>query len=389
MAERVLLVDDDLDTLRLVGVMLQRQGYQIIAANNGQQALLLAEKEKPDLVLLDVMMPDMDGYEVARKLRSNPLTINIPIIMFSAKGQVDDKVLGFEAGADDYLTKPTQPRELFAHVKAVLSRTRGAKETQKTTRTDVKDRGAIIGVMAARGGLGVTTIALNLGISIEQLLKKEVIIADLRPGQGSIGVELGYLNAVGLSNLMQRNINELSLTDIEKELISYSPGIRLLLSSNHPLNTKFLLQIDYFELIVEKLATITSYLILDMGNNLYPFSGKVLNLLDELILVIEPNPLTMKHTKTLIDDLTSLGVGEGRFKFVMVSKLRSSVQLTISEIEQQLGRPITMTFTPAPELAFYASTNQKAMILQQPESMTTRQFNQLAEIITNPHVKVE
>jgi DNA-binding response OmpR family regulator len=82
----------------------------------------MAQTDKPDLILLDIMMPEMDGYEVARKLRSDPSTNNIPIIMFTAKTQVDDKVEGFEAGADDYLTKPTQPRELFAHVKAVLAR---------------------------------------------------------------------------------------------------------------------------------------------------------------------------------------------------------------------------------------------------------------------------
>ena len=124
MPEKILVVDDDVDTLRLVGLMLQRQGYQIVAASNGQQALAMAMAEKPELILLDVMMPDMDGYEVTRRLRANASTASTPIIMFTAKSQVDDKVMGFEAGVDDYLTKPTQPRELFAHVKAVLARGR-------------------------------------------------------------------------------------------------------------------------------------------------------------------------------------------------------------------------------------------------------------------------
>jgi DNA-binding response OmpR family regulator len=131
MPEKILIVDDDVDTLRLVGLMLQRQGYQIVAASSGHQALNMATTEKPDLIILDVMMPDLDGYEVTRQLRGSPATASIPIIMFTAKSQVDDKVTGFEVGADDYLTKPTQPRELFAHVKAVLSR--GAKSKQHTS----------------------------------------------------------------------------------------------------------------------------------------------------------------------------------------------------------------------------------------------------------------
>src|SRR5688572_14193044 len=97
MSEKILIIDDDLDTLRLVGLMLQRQGYQISAATNGQQGLDKAFEEDPDLILLDVMMPDMDGYEVTRRLRQNPSTLETPILMFTAKTQLDDKVTGFEA----------------------------------------------------------------------------------------------------------------------------------------------------------------------------------------------------------------------------------------------------------------------------------------------------
>ncbi len=144
MPEKILIVDDDLDTLRLVGLMLQHQGYRITAASSGIQAISLSQTEKPDLILLDIMMPEMDGYEVARKLRSDPNTTTIPIIMFTAKTQVDDKVAGFEAGADDYLTKPTQPRELFAHVKAVLARGKKPSAQAPVSPTS-KTRGYITG----------------------------------------------------------------------------------------------------------------------------------------------------------------------------------------------------------------------------------------------------
>lgn len=122
MNNKILIIDDDLDTLRLVGLMLKRQGYEIITATNGKQGLEKTLEDKPQLILLDVMMPDMDGYEVARRLRENPITDGIPILMFTAKTQLDDKVAGFEVGVDDYLTKPTHPSELQAHVKALLSR---------------------------------------------------------------------------------------------------------------------------------------------------------------------------------------------------------------------------------------------------------------------------
>jgi Response regulators consisting of a CheY-like receiver domain and a winged-helix DNA-binding domain len=95
---KILIVDDDLETLRLVGLMLQRQGYEISAANSGSQALGLARSESPDLIVLDIMMPEMDGLQFSQRVRKDPAIAAIPILMFTAKSQVDDKVAGYEAG---------------------------------------------------------------------------------------------------------------------------------------------------------------------------------------------------------------------------------------------------------------------------------------------------
>jgi CheY-like chemotaxis protein len=379
MAEKILLIDDDLDTLRLVGLMLQRQGYQILAANNGPQALNMAEKEQPELILLDVMMPEMDGYEVARRLRTNPRTVNIPIIMFSAKSQTDDKVLGFEAGADDYLTKPTQPRELFAHMKAVLARTKNIPIEVVPPVEPAKEHCSVTGVIATKGGLGVTTIALNLGIAIRQKSNSDVIIADLRPGQGTIGLQLGYPHPDGLNTLLMRKSADITPSDIEKELVFLPSGVKLLLSSHHPLDSKYLQRTDNLQTIVEHLSRMTRYLILDLGNSLYPFVEIILHLVEQFMIVVEPFPHTLIQTKSLIEDLSSLGINEGRMTFVMINKTPSSNQLTINQAQEQLGHKITVGFTPVPELALQASLNHTPIFLQQPSSLTTQQFTQLAE----------
>src|SRR5581483_5480013 len=177
MAEKILIVDDDVDTLRLVGLMLQRQGYQISAATNGEQGLAKAFEEKPDIILLDVMMPDMDGYEVARRLRKNPATQTTPILMFTAKTQLDDKVTGFEAGADDYLTKPTHPAELQAHIRALLSRV-SPKKTEELDTASHEHHGCVIGILAARGGLGVSTLAANLAGALFSRTHADIILAE-------------------------------------------------------------------------------------------------------------------------------------------------------------------------------------------------------------------
>ncbi len=123
LSAKVLIVDDEIDSLKLIGLLLESKGYQIVAAQNGERAIEKALQEPPDLVILDVMMPGMSGYEVCRRLRTDPRTATIPILMFTAKTQVMDKVIGFEAGADEYLTKPIQPAELLDRVEMLLSST--------------------------------------------------------------------------------------------------------------------------------------------------------------------------------------------------------------------------------------------------------------------------
>src|SRR5512138_2184063 len=112
MTEKILIVDDETETVNFLKLLLTRQGYQALTAYNGIQALSLAHSEHPDLIILDVMMPGQDGFEVARNLRGHPETATVPILMFTAKAQMEDKMTGYEAGVDIYLTKPVHPIEL-------------------------------------------------------------------------------------------------------------------------------------------------------------------------------------------------------------------------------------------------------------------------------------
>jgi diguanylate cyclase (GGDEF)-like protein len=124
MAESVLVVDDDPDVARFVEVNLRSAGYEVTVASNGEEGLTRAVELRPDLVLLDVMMPKLDGFEVAQRLRRDPRTSSSSIIMLTAKALSSDKVLGLSSGADDYIIKPFDPVELLARVKGTLRRAR-------------------------------------------------------------------------------------------------------------------------------------------------------------------------------------------------------------------------------------------------------------------------
>jgi CheY-like chemotaxis protein len=385
MPEKILVVDDDVDTLRLVGLMLQRQGYEIAAASSGRQALSMARSEDPDLIILDVMMPDMDGYEVTRRLRTDQSTASIPIIMFTAKTQIDDKVTGFEAGADDYLTKPTQPRELFAHVKAVLARTSKARTpAPHTSATPPSERGHVVGVLAAKGGLGVTTVALNLGVILRSKSLKNVIVAEYRPGQGTIGLTLGYLKPNALNELLDKKPGELTPAGVEQVLINHNSGVQLLLASYEPSDARYQAHPDGFLSLTKTLAYMTHYLILDLGSALPPLTDKVLSACDELIVLVEPHPHTILQTKTMLKALNAKGFGQGRVRVVLVNRIRSDVQTSWNQAQEELEYHLSVVFTPAPEILYQAGLRNIPVVLYQSDSLTTQQFNKLADLIVQP-----
>lgn len=134
--ERVLIVDDDPDIQRLVSYNLGQAGFEVATAENGRKALETVRKQPPDLIILDLMLPDIDGMEVCRTLRQRETSRRIPIVMLTARGEEIDRVIGFELGADDYVMKPFSPRELVLRVKSIFRR-------MKQERSDVLRLGKI------------------------------------------------------------------------------------------------------------------------------------------------------------------------------------------------------------------------------------------------------
>ncbi|HXG62354.1 MAG TPA: response regulator transcription factor [Planctomycetota bacterium] len=163
MPRTVLVIDDEPEMLRLLDYNLTRAGYAVLTARDGESGLAAARRHAPDLVILDVMMPGLDGLEVCKRLRQEPATAPRPILMLTAKAEESDRVLGLELGADDYLAKPFGMRELLARVKALLRRAEGGSEPAEILRVGrlVIDSGRRQ-VTAAGKAVALTTTEFNL-----------------------------------------------------------------------------------------------------------------------------------------------------------------------------------------------------------------------------------
>jgi pilus assembly protein CpaE len=383
MPEKILIVDDDVETLRLVGLMLQRQGYEIAAASNGTQAIAMAQSELPDLIVLDIMMPDMDGYQVTKQLRGMSETSSTPILMFTAKSQVDDKVAGYDAGVDDYLTKPVHPAELVAHIKALLSRTRSRPASEVIT-----EKGYLVGVTACRGGMGCSSMALNLAACMSQVTKAPTIAVELRPGQGTWGPDLGFNNAEGLNNLLQRKPSEINAQLIEQSLVSTGFGTRLLLAPVNFGNMDFVGYADKIQAIINAIALMKVPTFFDIGTGFLPGFDKICRKMDEIIILTEPQLVTVKRTKKFIEQLNTSNITGGKMiELVLFNRVRADIQMSSMQVTEELdGMPISVMIPPAPELANQASQKHAPMYNLQPEGLVAQQLMRLTEII-HEHIR--
>lgn len=159
---KILIVEDDRDIVEMVEYNLQEEGYVTISALNGEDGVKLARSEQPDLIILDIMLPIIDGFEVCRTLKSDDKTSHIPIIILSAKSQETDKVVGLELGADDYVTKPFSPRELIARIRAIMRRGAEQQASSIVKKGDMIIDSAKYKVMVGSEEIALTTTEFKL-----------------------------------------------------------------------------------------------------------------------------------------------------------------------------------------------------------------------------------
>jgi len=375
MGEKILIVDDDADTVKFISMILTRLGYDIVAALSGQQALELAHTEQPDLIVLDVMMPGLDGYEVARILRQDPQTAATPILMFTAKTQVDDKVTGYNAGVNIYLTKPIHPIDLQANIKTLLSQRQGRPEATRS-------RAYVLGVLAAKGGMGVSTVALNLAISYHNLNQVNVIAAEMKPGQGSWAQELNLNSLGGLTSLLQKSAARLTQPVIAAALTPSVYGISLLLASNEWKDVELVHATAQLEAILKQLPLLASLVVLDIGTPFHPAFSLLAESCDEIILVTEPQPSAARHTQLLAQELRSNFSGTLKtLNILTLERSPSGPKLSKSEVEHIVGQQVCGELPPAVEQAYNAAAQLVPLVIFEPEGSVAQGFKLLADQI--------
>ncbi|MCD4673061.1 MAG: response regulator [Anaerolineaceae bacterium] len=310
MAERILAIDDNRVNLKVVSASLEKGGYKVGTAQSGPEALKIVNEFHPDLILLDINMPDMDGYEVCRRMRKMPDVAGTPIIMLTANDTLEEKIKGFEAGADDYLTKPFQPAELIARIGVLLRRAARVHQEQPTTNSKFS------AVFSLRGGVGVSVMAANLAAGYHQIWGQRVVLVDmvLNMGQSALMLNLPLRNTwADLASIPPDEIDEELVQNV---LLKHESGLFVLAAPRTSVEGETV-HIDSIRRVLDVLRAKFSYVILDLPHDFSDVTLTGLDYADDVILMMAPELASVRATVGALEVFDTLGYSRNEIHVAM------------------------------------------------------------------------
>ncbi len=216
--KKILVVEDEYTTRRMLSFNLKQQGYNVIEAEDGNTAYELARDEKPDLILLDIMMPGDNGFEVCKKIRATPNLVEIPIIVLTARAGPADRKFAFKAGADDYLTKPINLNDLNDRINQFIKEAEAAVPKVKPP-----DPGQVVTIFCPQRKMGATTLAINLTDTVSRQKDHPVVLVDLSLPKGDVALMLNFSPTRHVAELLSRPTANITL-DLIKEYMHQHPN---------------------------------------------------------------------------------------------------------------------------------------------------------------------
>jgi len=333
MADVVLIIDDDTDRAALTKIILNKAGYQCMNAYDGEQGINMARSARPNLILLDLVMPGMNGFDVCIQLRKMPETIDTPVIFLTAKSETANKVKGLQVGADDYVTVPFERDELLLRVRALLRRTKASPMERQGGQP-----GKIIAVFNLRGGAGCTTLAVNLAVGLKNLWNQEVGLVDFSLPIGVANIYLNIRPQHSISELTEYFPEMLDKEMIEKHLTFHESGIYLLGGIFEPANAEKVTE-QHVTAVLDRMREQFSYVLVDTSHDFSPQTLSIFDKADEILIPIPPDIASLLLTKASMQIFGDLGYIQDKIRLVVNWTFKEN-GLSIEQIQEAFQHPI-------------------------------------------------
>lgn len=364
---KVLVIDNDLNSTDQVTELLLGRGYEVVSAVTGQGGLLQAQLERPDLVLIDVVLPDLDGFDVCRSLRNMPHLAQAPILIHSASSTVEDKVAGFRAGANDYMVKPVAPAELLARVEAAL----GAGE---------RPRARIITVWGSKGGVGVTTLAGNLAVALRNHSGKKVTLVDASVLAGTLGLMLNLPPQRTTADVVEQ-IDNLDGELLASMLTGHASGVRALLSAPWSTNGNGL-RPEHLDRILSCLQDSSDYIVIDTAPSLDATTVGALQVADRIVVVLTPEMTALRNARLFVSTTQSWGLLRENLVLVL-NRHGMHGGIKSKDIERSLQTRLDLTLPDADTLVTHSINRGVPLVLSHKRTPLARGIVRLAEMLVS------
>ena len=340
-ATKVLVVDDDLNIQRVLVFTLKQEGFEVHVASDGQAAVEMAAAIGPDLILMDVAMPKLDGYAATQQIRAAESGRRVPIIMLTAEVDVEQRVRGLRAGADDDIVKPFHPLELLARIKALLSRSGGGAKPKAGA--EQPTLGLLCSFYGAKGGVGTTTMAINSAIALATRLRRRVALfdANLQFGDERVFLDLG-LDSASI-------VNAITEPDLDGELLKrlmvpHRSGIELMLAPPNPEQADIVVERQRthpgsLPNILSLLRKAYDYTIVDTGRTIDDFTLQLFDESDVIFVVMTADLSCLKNVRLVLETMDSLGFPRDKVQLVL-NRSNAYTGINVDNAESALGRKI-------------------------------------------------
>lgn len=334
---RVLLIDDEPFYFKLIQKKLKESDYDLEYAKSGSEGLAKIPSFDPGLLIVDLKLPEMDGFEILERLRRDAKFNSIPVIVITAKDELSEKLKAFELGADDYLVKPFQPEELVARMGILTRRGKAAQGSEGGSSKRSAD-GSVIAIHSLRGGLGCSSIAVNLGLAFQKLWNKQTLLVDGVLTAGQIALMLNAKPSSTWENLV--GIREDSLDDlvVDEMLCEHESGIRYIASPRFPIAADTFTN-EILALFMDEVKQRNDFIVVDAAHDFSDMAINMLNISSSIVLVMAPEMASLRSTMSALEIYDRLGVEVEKVKIVLNNN-SSNPAIKQAQLEKVLKREI-------------------------------------------------